>query len=144
MLSPDETSKKAQEQKEHRLRRVPGTPEVGIFWVLGKRILLDTTPITEAESWAEFKTHPGDHITVWRTYQRAGAVSEDLEYDDVPRGRVGYNTKTAEYLFLADRCILKNKSLVSKIMRKMNLLHKNTKISSDEHYRCPKCLERGS
>jgi len=136
------TSKKAQAHRERKLRRVAETPEVGIFWVLGKRILLDTTPITEAESWADFRTHPRNHITMWGLYQGAGAVSEDLEYDDVPRGRAGYNTKTAEYLLLADRCILKKKSLVSKIMRKMNLSHKTTKISSDEHYRCPKCLER--
>jgi hypothetical protein len=136
--------KKTQEHKEHKLRRVARTPQVGIFWVPGKRILLDTTPITEAETWADFKTHPRDHITLWRIYQRAGVVPEDQEYDDVPRGRVGYNTKTAEYLLLADRCILKNKSMVSKIMRKMNLSHKNTEINSDEHYRCPKCLERES
>ena len=139
MLKPDETSKKAQERK---LRRVAGTPEVGIFWVLGKRILLDTTPLIRAEAWAEFRTHPRDHITMWGVYQNAGVVPEEMEYEDVPRGRVGYNTKTTEYLLLADRCILKNKSLVNRIMGKMNLSHKNTKIDSDAHYRWAKCLEK--
>ena len=137
MLKPDETSKNAQERK---LRRVAGTPEVGIFWLLGKRILLDTTSIEEAESWVEFKTHPRDHIIMWGVYQNAGVVSEDQEYEEVPRGRVSYDTRAEQYLFLADRCILTNKSLVGKIIGKMNLSHKNTKIDSDAHYRCSKCM----
>jgi hypothetical protein len=135
MLKPN-TSKQAQGRK---LRRVAGTPEVGIFWVLGKRILLDTTPLTEAETWAEFKTHPRDHITLWGVYQSAGVVPEDQEYEEVPRGRVSYDAKAQHYLFLADRCILKNKSLVNRIMGKMNLPQGNTKINSDAHYRCSKC-----
>ena len=139
----DEIHKRNQAAKERKLRRVAGTPEVGIFWVLGERILLDSTPITEAETWSDFKAHPRDHITMWGVYQRAGVVSENLEYDDVPRGRVAYNTKTSEYLFLADRCILKNKALVDKIMAKMNLPSQHTKIDSDDHYRCPKCDRAG-
>ena len=123
-------------------RMQPTVPNVGIFWVLGKRILIDGTPITQAEGCSDFKIHDGDHYTVWGTYQKAAVVSEDLEYEDVPRGRVMYNTKTEQYLLLADRCILKDPGLVSRIEGKMNLPHDSTRIGSDDHYRCPRCLKK--
>ena len=59
--------------------------------------------------------------------RRTGAVPPDSEYDDYPRGRVAYNTKTGKYSLLLDRCILKNKSVVNKIMSELNLPTKRTK-----------------
>lgn len=120
----------------------PREPKVGIFWVLGKRILIDGTPITKAEEYADFKIHDKSHYRVWRTYQKAAIVSEDIEYEDVSRGRVVYNTQTGQYLLWADRCILKDPGLVSRIERKMNLPHGSTRIGSDKHYRCPRCLKK--
>jgi hypothetical protein len=106
------TSKPQSKPKMHKGERTqPTVPNVGIFWVLGKRILIDGTPITDAESYSDFKIHDRGHDKVWEGYQKAAVVSEDLEYEDVPRGRVMYNTKTGQYLLLADRCILKDPEL---------------------------------
>lgn len=71
---------------------------------------------------------------------KAGRVPEG-EYEEHPRGRVGYNSRTGEYHLLADACILRKKSLVKTIMRKMSL-PANTKIETDSHYRCFRCLVR--
>jgi hypothetical protein len=40
-----------------------------------------------------------------------------------------------------DRCILKDKKQVSRIMASMNLPD-NTHTSTDSHYRCPACLHK--
>ena len=72
-----------------------------------------------------------------------GAAPSDTEYDEVPRGRVVYDTKTRKYTLYLDRCILKNKGLVSRITSGMNLPENNTDAATDSHYRCPACMGRG-
>jgi len=57
--------------------------------------------------------------------------------------REAYNTKTGGYSLFLDRCILKNKSVVNKIMSELNLPTKRTKMDADIHYRCRHCLGRG-
>ena len=51
-----------------------------------------------------------------------------------------YNPKTRRFTLLADKCILKDKRIVSKIMSEMNLPSKNTDKGTDSHYRCFTCL----
>ena len=63
-----------------------------------------------------------------------------MEYEEAPRGRVMYNTKSQRFTLLADKCILKDKRIVSKIMSEMNLPSKNTDKGTDSHYRCFACL----
>jgi|ERR1700722_12739267 len=137
-------SKSVKQWQERKARRVAGIPSIGIFWVVGKRLLIDSTPVAKAEDYADFKIHGADHYTIWEKFKQMGEVAQELEYDDVPRGRVMYNPKTDKYLLLADRCILKNPSLLNRIEAKMNLPDKKTDLDSDAHYRCPKCLQNES
>ena len=55
-----------------------------------------------------------------------------------------FNKKAGRFTFLADRCILKDKGMVSTIMAAMNLPGKNTDKGTDKgtdsHYRCSACL----
>lgn len=123
----------------HAGRRREETPKVGIFWLVDRKLLIDSTPVAEAESYGDFKIHPRDHCTVWGMLQRTGTVLPEMEYEEAPRGRVMYNTKTRQFTLLADKCILSKKALVRKIRSQMRL-PKNTKTSTDEHYRCFHCL----
>jgi hypothetical protein len=111
---------------------------VGIFWVVGGRLVIDSTPLNEAEAYADFKIHSGDHISMWEKFQQKGIAPRDMEYEDAPRGRVMYNAKTKRFSLLADRCILKDKKLVQEIMTALGLT-KTTEIRTDEHYRCFRC-----
>ncbi len=45
------------------------------------------------------------------------------------------------FTLFADRCITRNKRLVSKIMNDLSL-PKDTRVLTDDHYRCPKCLRK--
>ncbi|PYV74242.1 MAG: hypothetical protein DMG97_09270 [Acidobacteria bacterium] len=62
-----------------------------------------------------------------------------MEYDEPPRGRVMYNTKTRRFTLLADKCILKDNRVISKIMSQLHL-PRNTEMDTDSHYRCSTCL----
>jgi hypothetical protein len=114
-------------------------PRVGIFWLVNDRLLTDTTPLNEAESYGNHLGHPRSHIDVWKRYQQIGKAPLDSEYEEFPRGRVVYDTKTSRFTLLADACILKEKGLVAHIKKEMRL-SRNTKVGKDSHYRCFGCL----
>lgn len=117
-------------------------PHVGIFYLVGSKLLIDSTPIDRAGSWGEFAVHEPSHLKYWARLTKAHLVLGG-EYEEHPRGRVGYNTRTREYLLLADNCILRKKNLVRTIMRRMNL-PADSKIETDSHYRCYHCLRNDS
>jgi len=116
-------------------------PCVGIFWLIGTRIISDTTPISKAESYSTALTHPTGHIDHWARLQRTGAVLPEVEYEELPRGRVVFDGREQRLKLYADVCILRKKGVVQKLLRLMHL-PSDTPLSTDPHYRCYKCLTR--
>ena len=119
-------------------------PMVGIFWLLGKRLILDVSPLSRAEASGDWLDHSMSHDEFWTAQQRVGAVPLEIEYLEPPRGRVLFNTKTKRYMLYADRCILKKKFAVKQIIKAMHLPSKQTDVATDGpegHYRCSRCIE---
>ncbi len=114
-------------------------PRVGIFWLVAGARVIDSTRLSQAENYGDFKVHAGDHDTVWERFQRAGTVPADMEYEESPRGRVVYNSKTHRFTLLADTCILNQKKVVRTIIAELHL-PATTRMGTDDHYRCPRCL----
>jgi hypothetical protein len=114
---------------------------VGIFWIVDGELLIDSTLLSEAEEYDDFRIHPRDHISVWETFQQNGTVPREVEYEESPRGRVMFDTRTKRFTLLADHCILKDKILVRKIMQALHL-SRNTELGADSHYRCSSCSGR--
>jgi hypothetical protein len=112
---------------------------VGIFWLVGKRLVLAGTPLDQAQSYGECKNFPISHIDYWAELQRDGSVPPEMEYEEAPRGRIVYNTTTQQFTLMADRCILGNAMVVRKILSQLHL-PTNTKLDTDYHYRCSRCL----
>lgn len=127
------TAKTTQRRKEE--------PRVGIFWAIDGKPLIDTTPLSQAEPYGDCLTHPRGHAAVWEQYQASGRVPKEAEYEEFPRGRVMYNSRTRRFSFLADKCILRNAKLIRIIMSELHL-PRNTEKSADSHYRCSSCLHR--
>jgi hypothetical protein len=118
-------------------------PRVGIFWLVDGKTLIDSTSLNEAESYGDHLTHPRSHYEVLTLFQQGGTVPADVEYEEFPRGRVMYNAKTRRFMFLADRCILPDKSVVRRIMSQMDL-PKGAARDTDSQYRCSACLHGGT
>jgi hypothetical protein len=113
-------------------------PRVGIFWLVANRLIVDASPLSEAEPYGDCLGHRLSHIRYWAILRKTGVVQPELEYDDFPRGRVTYNAKKQEFYFLADTCILKDKAKVAKI-KKLMYLPASTIVDTDLHYKCPGC-----
>jgi hypothetical protein len=132
--------KSIQGSKRENPRQVP-EPRLGIFWLVGGKLIMESAPISAAEPYGGQLTHPRSHSEVWQQYQRAGSVPADMKYDQPPRGRVMFDTRSQRFTVLADLCILRNKSIASRIMSELKL-PKNTKTDADSCYRCSACLQR--
>jgi hypothetical protein len=115
-------------------------PQVGIVFMVGDKLFIESTPIDEADVYGDFLVHSIGHDAYWERLRQAGAVTG--EYDDWPRGRVAYDTRTGEFTLLADRCILLREDLASEILSEM-YLPAGSMRDTDEHYRCPACMRPG-
>jgi hypothetical protein len=116
-------------------------PQVGIFWLVDKRLIIFTTPLSEVGKCCDFKNYEGDHVTLWEEMEKRGEVPRGSEYEEPPRGRVNYNTKTQRFTLYADTCILRKKDVVKKLLRLLHLPG-DTTLSTDPHYKCYHCRTR--
>jgi hypothetical protein len=127
--------------QKQRTDTMPTEPQVGIFYVVGRKLLIDSTPLSQAVQYGDHLIHDVGHIRYWAqlTGTRTGGGPTD-DYEEYPRGRVAYNAKSRKYTLLADRCILRKKAIVAEIMSRMNLPLGRVKVDTDPHYRCYRCL----
>jgi len=118
-------------------------PKVGIFWLIGERLILDASFLSETEAYGDCLTHRNSHIDYWTEQQRLGGVPKEMEYEEAPRGRVVFNKKTERFMLYADRCILDKKPVVNRIRELMQLPSDRTDVRTDGHfghYKCYRCL----
>jgi hypothetical protein len=123
-----------------RTNAKPAAPQIGIIYLVGGKLLIDSTPLTNAGRYGDSATHERGHIVYWDELVKVGMVP-NTEYEEFPRGRVSYNMTTRQFTLLADRCILRKKNIVRKILSRMNLPVRGTKVNTDSHYRCFRCLK---
>jgi hypothetical protein len=120
-------------------KNVDRAPHLGIFWLVDGKLIIDSSPLSEAEPYGDHLTHPRGHVDVWPKFERSGRVPRGSEYEEYPRGRVMHHPASGEFTILADRCILKHKGLIAHIKKALHL-RKKVKTGTDPHYRCPRCL----
>jgi hypothetical protein len=120
-------------------RGVKKVPMVGLLFAVGGKPLVEGIPWKENPSIAGFRTYAVGHPDFWSRLQEAGAVPGDLEYEDVPRGRVNRMDPTGRFTLLADRCITRSKPPVRKITAAL-ALPKDTRVVTDLHYKCGACM----
>ena len=123
-----------------RQRKLAVPAEVGIIFSHGNSLWIDSTPVNEAVDYGELKTHEKGHPDYWEELQRRGVVPSDVEYDEVPRGRVTYAPKLGRALLFLDGCILIRPDLVIQIRKAMHLPPgAANEVRGDSHYVCPSC-----
>jgi len=126
--------------KRSQAAREAGESEVGVFFVHNDRVLLSGTSFSLAEPHGNFKRGCYGHDREWKNMQRNGIVPREVEYDEVPRGRVEYDINEKKFHVYADPCILKDRKALDEINREFHLSSANTEAPErDPHYKCKKC-----
>jgi hypothetical protein len=122
-------------------------PCVGIFWAFitdgTVSFAVDSIPLSEAEDYGDFLTHPRGHYEVWENWQALGSVRlkkrglptriVSVEYEVVPRGRIVFDRPSETFLIYADRK-LQDVRIIEQIVRLFGLSGKDYVIRSDSHY----------
>jgi hypothetical protein len=57
-------------------------PRVGIFWLIGQRLVIDAMPLSKASKYGDCKIYEGDHITLWSEMEKCGEVPRDTDYEE--------------------------------------------------------------
>jgi hypothetical protein len=115
------------------------SPRVGITYLVGGEILIDSTSLDQAGRYGDFRIHERGHIDYWAQLVKSGKVPIS-EYEEFPRGRVAYYTKSGKFGLLADNCILSQEGIVNKILSQLHIPQKDIDMGTDSHYRCFHCL----
>lgn len=131
----------AERNKRGQAARKAGEPEIGNFFVYNGQVLTESKPLCVTEPYGKFDSADSEYERYWKFVQRYGAVPLDIEYDEVPRGRVEYDLDEEKFHVYADPCILKDRKALDEINREFHLPSSNTEEpESDPHYRCPGCI----
>ena len=126
--------------KRSQAARKAGESEIGAFFVFKGEVVKSGTPLSVVGLYGLFKSKTYDHGFFWKSLQRLGAVPRGIEYDEVPRGRVEYDTNEKKFHIYADPCILKDLKALEEIIREFHLPSADTvKPERDPFYKCSGC-----
>lgn len=121
---------------------------LGIFWFVPidetrSGLIHDMTPLEHAPAYGDMLTHDCGHAEFWEFLTRLGpnylqsinvpTIPAYSEYDDWPRGRVVYDTRSDRFIIYADRQ-LHNRPFINQILRAFDLPPEKTTIQTDMHY----------
>jgi hypothetical protein len=107
---------------------------VGIFWIFKGRVLADSVPPAEGEEYGEFVNGLSDHCNHWSTLQKQLPELRRYEYEQVPRGRVVYNTVADTFAVYGSERFVRNESQRAMILDSFQLPPDRTRFQADEHY----------
>src|ERR1017187_9936051 len=79
-------------------------PEVGIFYVIGDKLFLESTQLSRAGHYGDHLVHERSHYEYWAQLVKMGAVPR-ARCEDFPRGRVAYVNETGKFFLLVGACI---------------------------------------
>jgi hypothetical protein len=139
LLQCHEFPQGGKQSMQERKNAEPTAPKVGIIYLVGGELLIDSTPLAQAGRYGDFAIHERGHSSYWAELAKSGRVP-NTEYEEFPRGRVAYYTKSGKFTLLADNCILSQKGVVTEILSRMNLPVGGTQVDTAPHYRCFRCL----
>ena len=104
---------------------------VGIFWIKDDGgLIVNAIEWDKSEMIIDTWVNYSNHYQFWETYSKEHNLPSD--YVTYTRGRVLYNKKTKTSKLLASRDVLKNKKLITKLVKAFKL--DKYVLEQDDHY----------
>jgi hypothetical protein len=114
---------------------------VGIVYLVGDKIFIDSTPLSGAGQYADHLIHDRGHDEYWAQLVKTRAVPR-AGYEEFPRGRVTYGNASGKFVLFADACILRENKVLYAILSRLNMPVQDTETGTVSIYRCHRCLGR--
>ena len=112
-------------------RHTPG--QVGIFWVFRGELLAAAYALRAGQEYGDAINGLTDHVKFWPRFQEQHRKLRDLEYQDVPRGRVLFMKPTWKFCVYMDKT-LHTAKIKRAVLHHFDLPRNNTKFLMDAHY----------
>jgi hypothetical protein len=123
------------------VKRTRREPKVGIFWFYKRTLLTASAPLDKGVETSDSVNGPFDHIDFWPILQRQHPKLRQLEYEDVPRGRVLFLKATRTFDIYMDKR-LHTPTFKRQLLAAFDLPKSRTRYRTDPHYTTdPKDLE---
>jgi len=114
------------------------SPKVALFFYYEGKVIQGSTPVIAAKEIQGWKNHDMSHYDFWDIYKIINRKFKDIEYEEIPRGRVVYNVDDDKFILYIDKC-LKKPDILSQLMGAFSLPMEKTKVEFDGHYVCNNC-----
>jgi hypothetical protein len=109
------------------------TGDVSIFWVDRGQLIMTAVSLVDGLNDGRFVNGPYDHDPYWDMVQRTHPHLWDVEYDQVPCGRVLFNKTENRFYCYLDKVLCTPK--IKRIIReRFHLPHAKTIFQTDVHY----------
>lgn len=118
-------------------------PAVGIFWKIDDVLLLDRSPVSQAELYGACLTHAEGHYEQWERWRQFGIQRLHTlgypteiaasEYEDWPRGRIVYDKPQSLFVIYADRR-LHAPAFISSLVAVFGIQDQHWRVLADSHY----------
>lgn len=112
-------------------------PHLGVFWLVGNRPVVFSSPAIEVIEECGFKDYEGSHIELWPEVQKKYQALAGGSYESLPRGRVTYSVEDDAYKILLPKLQSTNQRLVHSLLARFGLEHVNVTVLADQHYDPP-------
>lgn len=126
--------------KQHAQCSPASSPRIGIFWYYKKKLLTYSLPAAEVEEQSGFIDVDVGHCNLWPTFQKLDQNLKQFEYEELPRGRVLYDSSRNKYKVYTSDKMIQTKGFQELILLTFNLSANDTIFESDLHYEAPESM----
>ena len=121
----------------------PPEPKVGVIYLVKGKLLIDSTPLSKAVRHGDHLIHDGNHM-IFGHISPARVSCLMTSTKSILAGAWLLTRRLDCTRCLRTAASWAKKSLVARILSRMNLPPGDTESGTDSHYRCFRCLRRGS
>jgi len=113
-------------------------PKIGIFWLYVNSGNIEIfysrkKSVEYGQKYGSFIVDPDGHYNIWELIKENKIFPGNSNYEDLPRGRVAYNTETKQFFIYHGNYINSSNEIKSLIKTEFNLKN-NVKWVPDLHY----------
>jgi len=109
--------------------------DIGVFWIFKNKVFFETQKLEDIESINGFKDSDLSHYQVWDKIKNKHSKFYLYEYEEIPRGRVVYDTEKNQFIIYCNENTLQEEISKKIILEKFQLLNENAIFQEDEHYK---------
>jgi len=115
------------------VRSDAASAKVGLFWVLKGKLLASAVPLAQGVEYGDAVHGQDDHVHYWSQLQRLHPELRQLDYEEVPRGRVLFIKTTKKFCVYMDK-VLHKSTIKAALIKEYSLPKNRTEFMTDPHY----------